>query len=69
MARIIDKDTRLIDIDFGPINQNLIRNAAEEGTATAGLSLNGTGQLLAEVPFIINQPPPNPPPDKHKIGW
>lgn len=61
MARIIDKNTRLIDIDFGPISQNLTRNASEEGTAIAALTLNGTGQLLAQVPSIIEQPPPNPP--------
>lgn len=61
MARIIDKDTRLIDIDFGPVSQQLTRDAGEEGTGLSALSLGGVGQVLAEVPSIILQPTPNPP--------
>ena len=61
MARIIDKDTRLIDIDFGPISQQLTRNAGEEGTAIAALSLDGVGQLLGSIPSTIINPPPAAP--------
>jgi hypothetical protein len=61
MARIINKDTRLIDIDFGPVTQTLSRNAAEEGTGISTLSLNGTGQILMEIPSIIVNPPPAAP--------
>ena len=30
MARIIDKDTRIIDVDFGPISVNIVRQANEQ---------------------------------------
>ena len=46
MARILDKDTRLIDIDFGPVTVNVSRPglAIEAGTVTVGLS--GAKQLI-----------------------
>jgi hypothetical protein len=46
MARIVDKDTRLIDIDFGPITVNVSRgmNAVAPSTATGGL--DGINQLI-----------------------
>ena len=46
MARIVDKDTRLIDIDFGPITVNVTRgmNAIAPSTATGGL--DGINQLI-----------------------
>ena len=46
MARIVDKDTRLIDVDFGPLSVNLAREelATEPNSVTIGL--NGAKQLI-----------------------
>ena len=46
MARILDKDTRLIDIDFGPVTVNVSRPglAIEADSVTVGLS--GAKQLI-----------------------
>ena len=48
MARIIDKDTRLIDVDFGPVNIIVLRNTGDSapgvGEATAGN--DGTNQFI-----------------------
>ena len=49
MARIIDKDTRLIDIDFGPLSVNITRNATDFNPFAIALSGNGEGQLLHSV--------------------
>lgn len=51
MARILDKDTRLIDVDFGPVTVNIVRTALSEfpdGTPgnLATFGGNGTNQLL-----------------------
>lgn len=46
MARLIDKDTRLIDIDFGPVATNISRNQLEQQPITATYGLNGANQLL-----------------------
>lgn len=50
MARILDKDTRLIDIDFGRIQSSLGRAATEPYALSASLSGNGLSNLLNEVP-------------------
>jgi hypothetical protein len=50
MARIIDKDTRLIDIDFGPLSVGIGRPIAAFDPTTLTLLGNGQGQLLHSVP-------------------
>ena len=49
MARIIDKDTRIIDIDFGPVDVGLGRDADAFNPTTLTLELNGTDQIIANV--------------------
>ena len=49
MARILDKDTRLIDIDFGPLSVGTTRVATEFNPATVTFSGNGQGQLLGFI--------------------
>lgn len=47
MARIIDKDTRLIDVDFGPLSVNIGRTAETpfpDGTAGNIATIDGDGQ-------------------------
>ena len=51
MARIVDKDTRIIDMDFGPINLTIVRAAGSEfptGIAgnTATYGGDGSDQIL-----------------------
>lgn len=46
MARIIDKDTRLIDIDFGPLSVNVTRAQNDPQPASATYGLNGENQLI-----------------------
>ena len=46
MARIIDKDTRLIDIDFGPLSVSMARSAAAEEPSSVTIGQNGEKQLL-----------------------
>ena len=46
MARIIDKDTRIIDVDFGPVNINVLRNATipePDGAGGSGATFGGSG--------------------------
>lgn len=50
MARILDKDTRLIDIDFGPISVALLRDPNGFNPATLTIDGNGQGQLLNSIP-------------------
>lgn len=50
MARILDKDTRLIDIDFGGIESSVTRLPTEPNPATATLTGNGRSELLNELP-------------------
>ena len=52
MARIVDKDTRLIDIDFGPVNVALSRQPGDQISTAVTYALNGTQQFLygAEPP-------------------
>ena len=46
MARIIDKDTRLIDCDFGPLSVAASRPAGQTQPTTVTSGLNGVGQLI-----------------------
>ena len=50
MARILDKDTRLIDIDFGPVDVVLTRGIGDFNPITTNLVGNGRGQILSTVP-------------------
>lgn len=50
MARIVDKDTRLIDVDFGPLATVLSRAQGDGSPNTATSSLNGELQLLYYAP-------------------
>jgi hypothetical protein len=53
MARILDKDTRLIDIDFGPIGVATTRAIGDFDPTTLSLTKNGQGQLLNAVPATV----------------
>ena len=46
MARIVDKDTRLIDCDFGPLTVNCARDAATLSPTTVTSGQNGEKQLI-----------------------
>jgi len=46
MARIIDKDTRMIDVDFGPVTIAASRNAAQPWCTSMNESGNGLQQML-----------------------
>lgn len=46
MARIIDKDTRLIDVDFGPLTVGTNRPPGATQPATVTSGGNGIGQLI-----------------------
>lgn len=46
MARLIDKDTRLIDIDFGPISTNILREANQQAPTLNTVGRNGQNQLI-----------------------
>ena len=49
MARIIDKDTRLIDIDFGGLDITVNRNATSSNPASSTVTGNGQLQLLNAI--------------------
>ena len=53
MARILDKDTRLIDIDFGPIGVATTRALNDFNPATVSFTGNGQSQLLNAVPATV----------------
>ena len=53
MARILDKDTRIIDIDFGPVSVQVGRVDLEIKPATVSLTKNGTAQLLNSIPVTV----------------
>jgi len=53
MARILDKDTRLIDIDFGPVNVATTRAILGFNPATVSITKNGTSQLLNSIPATV----------------
>ena len=46
MARIVDKDTRLIDCDFGPLTVATNRPAGDTQPSTVTVGGNGEGQLI-----------------------
>jgi len=46
MARIIDKDTRLIDVDFGPVETNVTRLEGSFGPTTVQYTKNGVDQII-----------------------
>jgi hypothetical protein len=50
MARIIDKDTRLIDIDFGEFNVATARSGGQAFPDSVTDGGSGTGQLLNRLP-------------------
>ena len=53
MARIIDKDTRIIDVDFGPLDVSTTREAGDFNPTTVVLGANGQDQLIHFVPDTI----------------
>jgi hypothetical protein len=53
MARILDKDTRLIDIDFGPMRVATTRAILGFNPATLSITGNGVGQLLNSIPATV----------------
>lgn len=60
MARIIDKNTRLIDIDFGPLSVATARQAAEFSPDVVTVGRNGQSQLLNLLPPSGLTPPVQP---------
>jgi len=50
MARIVDKETRYIDVDFGPVNVSQARTAGSFTATTVNSSGNGVDQLLNIAP-------------------
>ena len=49
MARIIDKDTRLIDIDFGGLDLGIGRTATSNNPTSLTITGNGQSQLLNAI--------------------
>ena len=54
MARIIDKDTRLIDVDFSQISTSVSRSAGSNDPDVVTISGPGQGQLLQSVRATAN---------------
>lgn len=54
MARIIDKDTRLIDVDFSQISTSVGRSTGSNDPDVVTISGPGQGQLLQSVRAIAN---------------
>lgn len=54
MARIIDKDTRIIDIDFGPLTMAVTRNAGQINPQTLTESGNGVKDLVNSIDINNN---------------
>lgn len=46
MARIIDKDTRLIDVDFGPVETYAVRLEGSYDPTFIQYSKNGVDQII-----------------------
>tara|TARA_Y100001973_G_C5186516_1_gene328198 strand:+ start:906 stop:1787 length:882 start_codon:yes stop_codon:yes gene_type:complete len=59
MARIVDKDTRLIDIDFGPLSTGLTRTASEIAPSAVTYGENGKLQAIRLEPLSAATPPSN----------
>ncbi len=54
MARIIDKDTRIIDVDFGPVSITTTRTDSEFDPATVTLGgLNGEEQIIDYIQALL----------------
>ena len=53
MARIIDKDTRMIDIDFGQISVAVGRSAASPTATSVAFAQLGQNQLLGNLPANV----------------
>ena len=49
MARIIDKDTRLIDVDFGGLDLGITRTAGANNPTSLTITGNGQSQLLNNI--------------------
>lgn len=47
MARILDKDTRLIDVDFGPVDITIGRDVGQFAPTSVTGSNNGVSQIIA----------------------
>jgi len=52
MARIIDKDTRLIDIDFNQIGVNLGRSAGNDKPTSVTLTQSGQNQVINNLGLV-----------------
>jgi hypothetical protein len=50
MARIIDKDTRIIDIDFGMVVPTLTRAVGDATAGTVTFTENGVDQMISSIP-------------------
>lgn len=50
MARIIDKDTRIIDIDFGPVDASITRDADGFAPSLVTYNRNGVDQIISSIP-------------------
>lgn len=50
MPRIVDKDTRIIDVDFGSLNVTINRSAGQFNPDLATFQGNGVSQLLNRIP-------------------
>lgn len=49
MATIVDKDTRIIDVDFGTLGVAISRNKDSSVPDAVTFSLNGTNELLSSI--------------------
>ena len=49
MARMLDKNTRIIDSDFGTITTTVTRNAGDATPTFVTLSGNGRDQVISEI--------------------
>lgn len=50
MARIIDKDTRIIDIDFGTVVPTLTRAIGDVSAGLVAWTENGADQIISSIP-------------------
>ena len=57
MALILDKDTRLIDIDFGGVTQSVARNLGERTPSAVSITGNELVNYLLLFPAVHYLPP------------
>ena len=50
MVRIVDKNTRIIDVDFGTLDVSIGRSAGDSNPTSVVLAGNGRSQLLTNIP-------------------